>query len=53
MLNLAGASCGMVFQVGNLPWDATAETLSQIFHAFEPYDVHIKTNMAGKSRGER
>lgn len=50
-LDCVGA-CVATPQVGNLPWDVTAETLMQMFSAFEPYDVHVKTNMAGKSRGE-
>ena len=39
-------------QVGNLPWDMTAEGLKNVFILYDPYDVHIKTNMSGRSRGE-
>ncbi len=38
-------------QVGNLPWEMTADGLRQVFHEYNPYDVHIKTNMSGRSRG--
>lgn len=41
---------GTVF-VGNLPWSTTDEDLQQIFAPYEPYDCHVKTNMAGRSRG--
>lgn len=37
--------------VGNLPWSTTDEDLQQIFAPYEPYDCHVKTNMAGRSRG--
>ncbi len=38
-------------QVGNLPWDMTPDGLRQVFTKYAPYDVHIKTNMSGRSRG--
>lgn len=37
--------------MGNLPWSTTDEDLQQIFAPYEPYDCHVKTNMAGRSRG--
>lgn len=37
--------------MGNLPWATTDEDLQQIFAPYEPYDCHVKTNMAGRSRG--
>lgn len=37
--------------MGNLPWEMTAEGLRQVFAEYNPYDVHIKTNMSGRSRG--
>mmetsp|Transcript_14431 Transcript_14431/g.18917 ORF Transcript_14431/g.18917 Transcript_14431/m.18917 type:complete len:290 (+) Transcript_14431:237-1106(+) len=37
--------------VGNLPWSTDSEGLQEIFAPFEPFDVHVKTNMAGRSRG--
>ncbi|TFJ80115.1 hypothetical protein NSK_008672 [Nannochloropsis salina CCMP1776] len=42
---------GFVVFVGNLPWDMTASGLRTVFSEFRPYDVHIKTNMSGRSRG--
>ncbi|EKU23049.1 hypothetical protein NGA_0682100 [Nannochloropsis gaditana CCMP526] len=42
---------GFVVFVGNLPWDMTASGLRTVFSEFSPYDVHIKTNMSGRSRG--
>lgn len=49
-------SCGTLQKipavfVGNLPWSTTDEDLQQIFAPYEPYDCHVKTNMAGRSRG--
>lgn len=49
-LFLCFALVGTVF-VGNLPWSTTDEDLQQIFAPYEPYDCHVKTNMAGRSRG--
>jgi len=40
-----------LLQVGNLPWEMTAEGLRGVFCDYSPYDVHIKTNMSGRSRG--
>ena len=37
--------------MGNLPWSTTDADLQQIFAPYEPYDCHVKTNMAGRSRG--
>ena len=37
--------------VGNLPWSTTSEDLSDLFRDFCPFDVHVKTTMAGRSRG--
>lgn len=37
--------------VGNLPWSTTSEDLSDLFRDFGPFDVHVKTTMAGRSRG--
>jgi len=37
--------------VGNLPWATTREELQQIFAAYNPIDVHVKTTMSGRSRG--
>jgi len=37
--------------VGNLPWSTTSEALAAVMAPFEPFDVHVKTNMAGRSRG--
>ncbi|CAN0548400.1 unnamed protein product, partial [Ectocarpus sp. 12 AP-2014] len=45
------ASGGFPVFVGNLPWSTTDEDLQQIFAPYEPYDCHVKTNMAGRSRG--
>lgn len=42
---------GVVVFVGNLPWSATSHSLAEAFAEFRPIDVHVKTNMAGKSRG--
>jgi RNA recognition motif-containing protein len=36
--------------VGNLPWSTSTEELGSMFAQFQPYDVHVKTNMAGRSR---
>ena len=36
--------------VGNLPWGTTDADLATLFSQFEPYDAHVKTNMAGRSR---
>lgn len=43
--------CLSVQQVGNIPWDCTPAGLREIFCEYSPYDVHIKTNMSGRSRG--
>ncbi|CAM9724097.1 unnamed protein product, partial [Choristocarpus tenellus] len=45
------ASGGFPIFVGNLPWSTTDEDLQEIFSPYEPYDCHVKTNMAGRSRG--
>ncbi|CAM9777617.1 unnamed protein product, partial [Phaeothamnion confervicola] len=44
-------SGGFAVFVGNLPWSTTDEELSAMFADFGPYDAHVKTNMAGRSRG--
>ncbi|KAG5191632.1 hypothetical protein JKP88DRAFT_191549 [Tribonema minus] len=44
-------SGGFAVFVGNLPWSTTTEDLQTLFAQFQPYDVHVKTNMAGRSRG--
>ena len=49
--NLLFLSSRRCCQVGNLPWDMTASGLRTVFSEFSPYDVHIKTNMSGRSRG--
>lgn len=38
---------------GNLPWSVTTERLADLFRDYNPLDVHVKTNMAGRSRGEQ
>jgi len=43
---------GVVVFVGNLPWIATSQSLKETFADYNPIDVHVKTNMAGKSRGK-
>lgn len=43
---------GITVFVGNLPWSTTTEDLREILQKFNPIDVHVKTNMAGRSRGE-
>ncbi|CAM9642995.1 unnamed protein product [Ascophyllum nodosum] len=45
------ASGGFPVFVGNLPWSTTDDDLQQIFAPYKPYDCHVKTNMAGRSRG--
>ncbi|GAB5033406.1 rna binding protein [Nannochloropsis oceanica] len=42
---------GVVVFVGNLPWSVTSESLTDLFKEYDPVDVHVKTNMAGRSRG--
>jgi RNA recognition motif-containing protein len=42
---------GVVVFVGNLPWSVTSEALQELFKEYNPLDVHVKTNMAGRSRG--
>jgi len=44
---------GVVIFVGNLPWSVTSESLAELFREYQPIDVHVKTNMAGRSRGKR
>uniref|UniRef100_A0A7S2V6P6 RRM domain-containing protein n=1 Tax=Fibrocapsa japonica TaxID=94617 RepID=A0A7S2V6P6_9STRA len=44
-------TAGVSVFVGNLPWSTTSETLAELFGSYEPFDVHVKTNMAGRSRG--
>ncbi len=41
---------GVVVFVGNLPWSVTSESLTDLFREYNPVDVHVKTNMAGRSR---
>ena len=36
---------------GNLPWSISSEKLQDLFRDYNPLDVHVKTNMAGRSRG--
>jgi RNA recognition motif-containing protein len=43
-------SGGFPVFVGNLPWGTTDADLATLFSQFEPYDAHVKTNMAGRSR---
>jgi len=42
---------GINIFVGNIPWEITSEQLFELFYPFQPVDVHVKTNMAGRSRG--
>lgn len=42
---------GVTIFVGNLPWSCKDEQLAQLFAAFNPLDVHVKTFQSGKSRG--
>uniref|UniRef100_A0A6U4FSY9 RRM domain-containing protein n=1 Tax=Phaeomonas parva TaxID=124430 RepID=A0A6U4FSY9_9STRA len=42
---------GVNIFVGNIPWEITSEQLYESFFPFQPIDVHVKTNMAGRSRG--
>lgn len=42
---------GISVFVGNIPWEISSEQLSQMFTDWAPLDVHVKTNMAGRSRG--
>lgn len=45
------AQDGVAVFVGNLPWACTTEQLAPLFAVPEPFDVHVKRNMAGRSRG--
>lgn len=40
-----------VYRQGNLPWSVSSERLRELFRDYNPLDVHVKTNMAGRSRG--
>lgn len=44
-------STGFSVFIGNLPWSTTSASLQDIFAPYEPFDVHVKTNMSGRSRG--
>lgn len=43
---------GVMVFVGNLPWSTTSEELAEMLKQYKPLDVHVKTNMAGRSRGK-
>lgn len=42
---------GVKVFVGNLPWSTSSDDLREILAKSDPIDVHVKTNMAGRSRG--
>jgi len=42
---------GVTVFVGNLPWSCKDQHLNELFGAFNPLDVHVKTFQTGKSRG--
>ena len=43
---------GVWLSQGNLPWSVNSDTLHDLFRDYNPLDVHVKTNMAGRSRGK-
>lgn len=42
---------GISVFVGNIPWQATAQDMNELFADFHPIECSIATNMSGKSRG--